>query len=77
MSAKPKRFKVEHRYFKRMRGGFEDCIRYSQAKEIEYSKKDNYAIIEIPPVGNPLMQKEGLELYIRRWESFGFKLTKI
>lgn len=77
MSIKSKRFKVEHSNFKRMRGGFEDCIRYSLAKEIEYSRENNYAIIEIPPVGNPSMRKEGLELYIKRWESFGFKLTEI
>lgn len=77
MPVKSKRFKVEHDNFKKMRGGFEDCIRYSQAKEIEYSRENDYAIIEIPPVGNPSMRKEGLQLYIKRWESFGFRLTKM
>lgn len=74
---KSHKYKIEHGDFRKMKGGFDDCVRYCQAKEIEYSKEDAYAIIEIPPVGNPSMRKEGLKLYIKRWESFGFKLTKI
>lgn len=77
MAIKAKKYKVEHNNFEGMRGGFEDCIRYSKAKEIEYSKENEYAIIEIPPSPNPSMRKAALELFIRRWESFGFRLTKL
>lgn len=77
MKIKVIKFKVEHNNFIKMRGGFEDCLRYSQAKELKYLKGKGYAIIEFSSIGGSFPKKEILNLYIRRWESFGFKLTKI
>lgn len=75
MAIKSHKFKVEHSNFRMMKGGFDDCVRYSQALVLEDSKES--AVIEIPPVLNPSMRKEALNLYLHRWESFGFKLTKM
>ena len=75
MAARAYKCKVEHNNFLSMRDGFKDCVRYSKAKVLEESIDG--AIIEIPPGGNPSMRKEGLKLYLHRWESFGFKLTKL
>lgn len=67
------RFRVKHENFSE--DAFNDCVRYCKAKILE--KFIDGALIEIPPVGNPLMRKEGMNLYIHRWESFGFKVTNM
>lgn len=74
MALKSKRFKVEHDKFPLMQEVFQDNVRYCNGKVIRIDTESS--IIEIPPSGNPSMRKEALNLYIKRWESCGFKLTK-
>lgn len=71
------KYKVMHGRFNKMMEGFKDCVRYSNATVLEYSEKESFAIIEIPPSGNRAMRKEWIDLYVKRWESFGFSLEEI
>lgn len=75
MALKAYKYKIEHMKFLSMRETFEDCVRYSNATII--SIDSNSAVIEIPPGGNPSMRKVALNLFINRWQSCGFKLTKL
>ena len=75
MAFKTLKYKVEHNEFLSMRRAFNDCVRYSSATII-YVDSGVDAIIEFT-FKNPSMRKEALNLYINRWESCGFKLTKV
>ena len=78
MAIKALKYNVECNDFLLMRMAFNDCIRYSQAKIIfiDYDTEPIYAKIELI-IKNPSMRKEALNLMINRWESCGFKLTKV
>lgn len=72
------KYKVECNDFLAMRMAFDDCVRYSQSKInfIDYDSEQIYAEVEIP-LKNPSMRREAINLIINRWESCGFKLTKV
>lgn len=85
-----KKYKVEHVDFSLVRDAynngkrdindlpimvnFNDCVRYSKAKVINFDFENSYAEIQIEST-NPSMGQAFLSLISDRWRSYGFNLT--